>query len=242
MSDELIADRTGVRALLVEIIGPAGAGKTTVLHALRNRHESIQPGLGLSRFNKIPFFISNTFSMLPTYLRHYRGSRWFTWRESRSMVYLQAGLHVLQKKQPDRRVVTLLDHGPLYRLATLTEFGPAMSTSRRYRQWWAKMFRRWAATLDMIIWLDAPNATLLERIRDRERWHMIKEEGDTEANEFLTRYRRTMERLIAETVTDQTQPLLRFDTSQEPVEEIADRVLERLLLPGYGVARGGSRC
>ncbi len=211
--------------LVVEIIGPAGAGKTTVLRALSQRHNKIQPGIPLSKTRQIPFFISNTLSMLPTYLRHYRHSRWFNWRETRSMVYLKAGLHVFRQQALNNDVVTVLDHGPMYRLATLREFGPELTTTQLYARWWANLFSQWAATLDMIIWLDAPNVILLDRIRGRDHWHLIKEKCEREAYEFLTRYRTAMERLIVRSVTDHQVALLRFDTSQKSVEQIVDKVL-----------------
>lgn len=209
--------------LLVELMGPAGAGKTSVLHALSKRHQGLRPGLGLSRFDKIPFFIRNTLSLLPTYLRYYRHSRWFDWRESRSLVYLQAGLHRLGRQPLED--VTVLDHGPLYRLATLREFGPPLSSDERFVRWYARLFRQWSATLDMIVWLDAPNEVLLQRIRDRDRWHLTKEESEPQANAFLCRYRAAMKQLMTDSVADREITLLLFDTSQQSVEEIADDVL-----------------
>jgi len=211
--------------LVVEIIGPAGAGKTTLVRSLGQREKKIQQGISLSKTRQIPFFISNTFSMLPAYLRHYRHSRWFNWRETRSMVYLKAGLHVFGQEALNNEVVTVLDHGPIYRLATLREFGPELTTSQPYTRWWANLFRQWAATLDMIIWLDAPNAILLDRIRGRDHWHVIKEKCEREAYEFLTRYRTALERLIVRSVTDHQVALLRFDTSQKSADQIVDEVL-----------------
>jgi deoxyadenosine/deoxycytidine kinase len=210
---------------VVEIIGPAGAGKTTLGRALRQRHEDIQLDIQVSRFQKFPFLVSTYAFMLPKYLRHYRHSRWFNWRETRSMVYLKAGRHVLRERSLDNGGITILDHGPIYRLSTLCEFGPEITSSQSYTQWWAELFNQWAATLDMIIWLDAPDEVLLERIHDRRRWHMIKDDSEKEAYQFLRRYRRVMERLIAQVVNDYHVALLSFNTAQNSVERIADDVV-----------------
>lgn len=211
--------------LVVELIGPAGAGKTTLLRALSQRHKTIQPDIRLSKIRNIPFFASNTFSLLPTYLRQYRHSRWFNRREARSMVYLKAWLHVLGQQASNNDRVAIFDHGPIYRLAVLREFGPEITTSQPYKRWWASLLNQWTATLDIVIWLDAPNAILLERIRARDHWHLIKEKCEREAYEFLTRYRTALEQIIAESVTDRQVTLLRFDSNQESVEQMVNKIL-----------------
>ncbi len=211
--------------LVVEILGPAGAGKSTLARTLSQHHKKIQTDIPLSRINKIPFFISNTFLFLPTYLRNYRHSSWFDWRESRSMAYLQAGLHAFAKQASNNEMVTLLDHGPIYRLAFLREFGPEITTSQLYERWWANLLDQWIATLDIVIWLDAPNEIMVERIRARDQIHSIKEKSETEAFEYLDSYRTSFEQLITESGAVGQLRLLRFDTHQESVAQIADRVM-----------------
>ena len=141
------------------------------------------------------------------------------------MLYLKAGLHVFRQQALNNDVVTVLELGPMYRLAMLREFGPELTTSQRYARWCANLFSQWAATLDMIIWLDAPNEVLLDRIRRRDNWHPIKETHEREADEYLTRYRTAMQQLIVQSVTDHQVALLRFETSQQSVEQIVDKVL-----------------
>lgn len=211
--------------LVVEIIGPAGVGKTTLLRALSQRHKKIQPDFHPSKMRQFPSFISNTFSLLPTYLRQYRHSRWFNWRETRSMAYLKAGLHLLEQQASNHGMVTVLDHGPIYRLAFLRALGPEITTSQLYNRWWTSLLSQWTATIDIVIWLDAPDAILLERIRARDRWHTIKEKCEQEAYEFLTHYRTFLEQIIAESVADGQVTLLRFDTNQESVEQMVDKIL-----------------
>lgn len=213
--------------LVVEIIGPAGAGKTTLVRALSKRHKRIAPDidLRLSKISKFPFVISNTLFLLPTYLRGYRHSRWFSWRETRAMAYLKAGLHLLGQQTPNDDSVTILDHGPIYRLAFLREFGPEITSSLPFKKWWAGVLQQWAARINIVISLDAPNVVLLQRIHARDSWHAVKGKCDQEANEILRRYRTACEQTIAESLTDTGVILLRFDTSRQSTEQIVDRVL-----------------
>jgi shikimate kinase len=211
--------------LVVEIMGPAGAGKSTLLRALGQRHKKIQPGIHPSKIRQVPFFISNTFSLLPIYLRRYRHSRWFNRREVRSMAYLKAELQVLEQQASNNGMVTILDHGPIYRLAFLRALGPEITTSQPYTRWWNSLLNQWIATIDIVIWLDAPNVILLERIRAREQRHTIKEKCEQEAYEYLTHYRTFLEQIIADSVIDREVTLLRFDTNKESVEQMVDKVL-----------------
>lgn len=216
--------------LVLEVMGPAGTGKTTLSRVLRKRHPKIAADIDsrLSKLDKIPFVVGNTWYLLPTYLRRYRHSRWFDRRETRSMAYLQAGLKLLEQEGPDDDMVTVLDHGPIYRLAFLREFGPEITTSDAYRRWWTDLLKRWTERLDLVVSLDAPDEVLLDRIRTRDCWHAVKEAPDHEAYGVLQRYRAAFEQTIAESVTLRRVPLQRFDTSLLSTEEIADEVLATL--------------
>lgn len=141
------------------------------------------------------------------------------------MNYLKAGLQVLKRQASNNGTVTILDHGPIYRLAYLRELGPELTTSQTYNSWWTSLLDQWAATLDMVIWLDAPNATLLERIRARNQWHTIKEKSEQEAYEYLSNYREFLEKTIDESVADHQLTLLRFDTNRKSSAQIVDEVL-----------------
>ncbi len=225
--------------LVVEVMGPAGSGKSTLSRALSQRDDSIAPDIDvrLSKFDKIPFVISDILRLMPTYLRRYRHSRWFNRRETRSMAYLQAGLHLLGQETQGDDTVTVLDHGPIYRLAFLREFGPEITTSHLYRRWWANLLKQWSARIDIVVSLDAPDVVLLERIRARDSWHAVKDKSDQEAYETLRRYRAAFERTLAESLTARQATLLCFDTSQRSTEEIADEVLAV-----YGEARNADQC
>ena len=224
------------QSLVVELVGPAGAGKTTLLQALNQRSTNIQSGVHLNKFHSLPFLLSNTLIFLPTFLFQYRHSRWFNWREARSMAYLAAWHRNLDRQTPYNSVekssilppLTVFDHGPIFRLALLQEFGPEIRHSRRFEQWWNDMLKRWASTLDLIIWLDAPDTVLNERIHTRSVWHSAKEKSEQEVYDFLTRYRASYEQIIAKLTAHRGQTLLRFDTSQISPDQIIDEVTTAL--------------
>ena len=226
-------------SLVVEVMGPAGTGKTTLSRALRQRDDSIARDIDfrLSKIDKLPFVISNTFYLLPIHLRRYRDSRWFDRRETRSMAYLQAGHRLLRREAPTNDRVTVLDHGPLYRLAFLREFGPGVTDSHAYQRWWATRLKEWIAILDIVIWLDAPDQVLLKRIRARDSWHAVKGKSDQEACEILRRYRVAFKRTLAESLVARPITVLRFDTSRQSTEEIADEALA-----AFASAREAGQC
>ncbi|UCF27883.1 MAG: hypothetical protein JSW42_14865 [Chloroflexota bacterium] len=211
--------------VVCEFMGPAGAGKTTLINALLHQSNRFHLDFYLPRIKKIPYFISNTYLLLPTYLRHYRHSKWFTWRETRSMVYLRTGLDVLGQKATSNGRITVLDHGPIYRLAFLREFGPEITKSQLYRDWWTELLNQWVITLDLLVLLDAPNDVLLDRIRDRDRKHSIKDADKPEAYEFLDRYRMSFDQTIAESTDGRQLPIIRFDTNKLSVDQIVEKLL-----------------
>jgi len=211
--------------LVVEIVGLAGAGKTTLLRALNQRHKKIVAGVRVRKINYIPFFISNTFFFLPTFLRQYQYSRWFTWEETRSMVYLKAWHHLLSRQGANKNTVTVFDHGPIFRLVKLSEFGSEITKSQVYHRWCESVFDQWAASLDMVIWLDAPVAILVERIHARNEWHRVKEKSDQEAYKILARFRRSFEQIIAQLAANSDTRVLPFDTERESLKQIVEKVL-----------------
>jgi shikimate kinase len=213
------------RALVVELLGPAGAGKTTLLRALSQRHQGIVHDIPLRKLGHIPFLVRQMGVLLPTFLRYYRHSRWFTWRESRFMVYIPAWHQQLNQPATASNTITVLDHGPLFRLVTLREFGPKITTSPAYMRWWDDMFDRWATRMDIVIWLDAPDAVLARRIEERPSRHRVKGKPAEEMYEFLARYRAAYEQIVARLESGSGTRILQFDTNQVQLDRMVEHIL-----------------
>jgi hypothetical protein len=212
---------------IVEIIGPAGAGKTSLCHVL-SQSKSIHPGNfpDVRRISNAPFFIWNGLQVSPLLLNLQRhSSRKLTRREFAWLSILNGWPEVLQKELEYNKTI-ILDQGPVYLLAEIREFGPAFLKRQEAEKMWRDLYSRWADRLDMIVWLDAQDIDLLKRIRSREKEHAVRNVSDENTFEFLDAYRKAYEQIILHLLAKHPDlKTLRFDTSQQSLEEIAYRLL-----------------
>jgi shikimate kinase len=213
--------------LIIELVGLAGSGKTTLSRALSRRSEKIQLGaeIELRKLKHIPVFVRNTPPLLPMILHRSRYSRWLTWEEIKYVVYLKGWPQVLGQQAAHGGKAILLDHGPVFKLATLNAFGPEYLKTEKVKAWWNNMFKQWASTVDIIIWLDAPDTILEQRINSRNQRHAVKGKTETEVLQFLACYRMSYEEILAKLMTEQGPVLFQFDTSQTSIEQVVDEVL-----------------
>jgi thymidylate kinase len=229
---ERIVDQPGRHRppLIIELIGPAGAGKTTLSRALKRRSEKIQIGaeIELRKIKYMPVFVRNALLLLPIILYRWHYSRWFTWEEIKYLIYLRGWPRVLKQQAAQGGDAILLDHGPVFKLATLNGFGPVRLQTKGFGSWWNDMFRQWASIVDIVIWLDAPDPILEKRINSRNQRHAVKGRSEFEVLHFLARYRASYEQILAKWATYGKPILLKFDTSQTTIEQVADEVLRTI--------------
>ena len=104
------------------------------------------------------------------------------------MAVLQGWSDRLLKDYPQKDVA-ILDQGPVYLIAELHHFNPNSLENSFENEWWLQIFDRWSASLDMIVWIDAPNEILASRISERAKWHMMKDKPQNEIFEVLNYHR-----------------------------------------------------
>jgi thymidylate kinase len=150
------------------------------------------------------------------------------------MIYLETWPTILRSDAMQSGTTILLNHGPIFKLATLRAFGPELLNSQGFEQWWQRVFEQWAITLDMVVWLNAPDKILVERINRRSQRHAVKGKPELEAHKFLTRYQKSYEQVVAKLTACGGPTLIRFDTSQAPVEQIVEEVLHTCNLKHAG--------
>jgi shikimate kinase len=231
MNGRVSAKMAGQKPILImELVGPAGAGKTTLSRTLSHRNTRIQIGseIELRKPKYIPFFLSNFIALLPILLRRFRHGRWFTWDEIKALVYLKGWSGVLLREAANDDATVLLDHGPVFKLATLYEFGPQNLKANGFETWWNTMFSHWASTLDIIVWLDAPDAILERRINSRNQRHSVKGKTEVEVERFLARYRSSYQQVLAKLQSYGGPRLLQFDTSRTSIDQVAEEILSAI--------------
>jgi hypothetical protein len=215
---------------LIEIIGPAGAGKTTLCNLLNQPENEIRlrnfPDI--RKAANVPFFILYGSRLIPTVIDHPSNcDRWISRREFAWLTILNGWSNILQKELKRSNGIILLDQGPIYLLTETREFGPEyLRKKKAAKRFWSDLYSQWADVLDMVVWLDAADVDLTERIRSRDKEHPVKDRSIETTLEFLICYRKAYERVIScLTAKHPELKILRFDTSQTSPLEIASKLL-----------------
>lgn len=214
---------------LVEVVGVAGAGKTTTVRALRDYDQDVSIALPPDVRNpaNLPFYVVSGIRLLPTLVRMLAlRTGMLTRRELAWMMILEGWPDVLRtRRRHDKRLV-ILDQGPIYLLAQVHDFGSECLRTKPAQGWWRRMCKRWAVVLDAIVWMDAPDAVLIRRILARDSMHPVKEMSAAEAQDFLNRWRLAYYDVLLMLVTSRPGLRLLFvDSGVTSTETILDRIL-----------------
>ena len=218
--------------MIVEIVGPAGAGKSTLFQAL----EKCDPGFQVEFLPPVwnvaylPFFVKHILLLAPTLVRMQgKGNRNLTRRELAWMAMLQGWPKILKEKAEGDHKLILLDQGPVFLMTILFEFGPESLRNPEIKGYWGKIKEKWIHTLDMLIWLDTSDEILINRIRSRPDKHLMKNKTDQEIIEFLAKYRRAYERLINTFMMNNPEiRVFQMDTGTNSVDDLIRCVLSIL--------------
>lgn len=213
---------------VLELVGLAGAGKTTLEHALYARDTRIRLVDAPAKARYLPFLARRARLCLSSLMWHHRRSRRLTLDEIKLIGYLEVwGAH-LRRDGPTPGRVTVLNPGSVYWLAALREFAPPCFDRYSRGQWWDGMLNHWADVIDLAVWLDAPDSILLERVHSREQWHQAKAQPDGQVMERFGLLRTRYDDILTEMAGQADLEVLHFRTDQVAPERIADSVLAAL--------------
>ena len=213
---------------ILEVVGPAGAGKTTLCRNLTRGNRCFQLGTSpdVRRLADLPFFLWNGLQIIPTLLHLQRLHRQLNRREFAWLAILKGWPARLRKQLSRDERVIVLDQGPVYLLTAIAEFGPDRLDALVAENTWTALYGEWAALLGGIVSLDSGDAELLGRIRHRSKKHLVKKQSATNAFAFLQRSREAYGRTISRLIDGRADlRVFRFDTSRRSPGEIANQLL-----------------
>jgi shikimate kinase len=206
----------------VEIVGLAGSGKSTIAKALcaESRQAVTARGFVPSAASNLPFCARQIAScLLPLMWRN--RTTGISRRQAKSVLYLNGWHQVLRRQMRQTPATVVLDQGPVFRLTNLQGFGPEWLRSTASAPWWESVYSQWARFVEVLIWLEAPEEILIQRIHDRKKWHPVKELEEAQARQFLSIYRNTCHDVVERLAAHRRLRILRFDTSStSPAETV----------------------
>jgi hypothetical protein len=209
-----------LRPLTVELVGPAAAGKSSLLLTLAREHRMWRAGLRLPKYRHL----TTAVSLAPTFLALHRPYRGLLWKEMKRITYLRTLQRVLEDPGPTRWSTVILDEGAVYMMARLLVYGEDRIRSGAFDRWWRKAIESWARALDVLVWLDAPDAILIHRLRTREQAHRGRGLSDVAIGQFIAAYRAAYDRVLEGLAAAHGPALVVVHTDQESLDQAARRV------------------
>ena len=209
------------RPFTAEIIGPAGAGKSTLAGLLGGQDVTVRTGLSLWGL-PLPLLATGALSSV-TDLFSLCSRRRFSLEDLKLVVQINALRQLLRRESEKGYRLLLLDEGEIFGLARLHAYGAGCLSSGSIK-WMSHLLNRVAPTLDAVIWLDAPDTILAQRIRERVKPHRTKHLQEEKICEHVARYRNAFEQIMAELTQRSQVKVISFRTDSQPLEEIANLI------------------
>ena len=214
--------RRSDRPLVVELAGLAGAGKSAITGALGR----LDPKIHARPRPSLRWHLASLPELVPTFVGLHWPFRGVFAKEMKRILRLRA-LHRLIHRGSDGRTL-VFDEGPVYMLARILFFGGKSLETEGFARWWQGAIARWATTLDVIVWLDAPGDVLAERIRTRTQWHRYQDADDQALTAFYEGYRVAFARVLTELTAADGLQLWTMHTDRGSADLQARELLDRL--------------
>lgn len=215
-------------AQVIELVGPAGAGKTGLLRAIAQRAPTVRTGVRLDRVRTMPLVARHAITLLPATLELFFADPRSLWPALRHLGRLGAFPAELERARGSRHQTILLDEGPVFSLGRLSVFQRANEGSGWLGREWNAEVVRWSEMLTGVILLDADNEVLSQRIRNRPKHHPVKNGSDREVFGFLDRYRAAYRQIVTRLTAGGRVQIVEFDTTRQPFDAIATDIVTAL--------------
>jgi len=218
---------------VIELIGPAGVGKTGLLRAVAGLAPGVRTGLRLDRVRALPVVARHAIALTPATLDMLLTDPRSLWTGLRHLWRLRAFPSLLERARGSGHRTILLDEGPVFSLGRLSVFQRAHEGSGWLAGAWNVEVARWRTSLTGVVLLDASNDVLAQRIRNRAKQHPVKNGSERQIFEFLDGYRAAYRDIATRLHADARVQIVELDTTTRPFEEIAADIVTAMNAWGH---------
>ena len=210
---------------VVELVGPAGAGKSTVMSFIRDQRANNEPsGVVPDRTHgrTARLAIRSASDWLPAAIAVMLKSPLLGKEVVRHMIRVRTMQDDLPRLRKYAGTALLFDEGPVLSLARISR-ACEMAGSEMLREYRAAALTAWSEALSMVVYLDAVDPVLASRINGRRKSHAIKGLDDAQVRSFLAWYRRHYAEIL-DYLAGRGVRVVHIDTSAESAGDVAERV------------------
>lgn len=214
------------RPPMIELVGPAGVGKTTLAQHLEAAGLAVR---GTMWHVPTPDLARGTLKQCATAFSLYRDTGRFLWSEVKHLARLDALYASVRALPVNGPRLVVLDEGPVYTFGWLQVIGHPRFSTFPPPPFWYDTLERWSRCLDAIVVLDAPDHVLANRIQTREKPHPLKNSSVAEITAFVNAYRQATTRVLLDLQAVGSPAVLRLKVGEdgEPADERLRDALEQ---------------
>jgi len=180
--------------VIVELAGPAGAGKSTLVQRViaRDARGAALSIWGLPRLG----LLRSAIALIPTAIQAALGGRPLRLAELAQMMRLDTLRRAVARAARHHPVV-LLDEGAVFGLSWLEVFF-GRNGDPGFAAWRRRSIAGWAELLDLVVLVDAADPALAERIRTRDKPHPVKHHPDAVIYGFTATFRVAFDHVLTD--------------------------------------------
>lgn len=216
--------------MIVELVGLVGAGKSSVAREIREQYPHVRQGWSLLRPAYLP-------AVSWSALRCVGAARWYRasglerpWYLLKLLWHLDAQLDVLARAKPRMPGAVIFEEGPIFKLCWISVCArEAKIAGPAFDRWFRHARRKCGEVIDRVVWLDAPDEVLLERVRARPHLtgYGLKHKPEREAQRLLSLYRATYQGILASLEAEYRVEVTSYGTADQSPRAISAALRER---------------